>query len=297
MHNKNMLARLEVLPPLLAVAIATRCGRRVQSIASRYFGQTEIARGSEHSKAIENALACAESLACGRSVKRESVNELVSAAQLAARAAKDASSGASAAAAAAAAALSADVAASGAHTAAATSIAEAEHAAHAQYGSEDAIRDRVNRAAAAGAKLASEAGRGYAAAGVAGVHAGIAEEAARRDAAEAVAEASRALETDMKIAVALAERGATTVNPMPDGPFGEYWPRESNEELEDADDAILEVEFEIPAGTSESEIIDAIREISLGADDLHRAIGGQGIVVDGIEISRNARVPEVNPHG
>lgn len=58
----------------------------------------------------------------------------------------------------------------------------------------------------------------------------------------------------------------------------------------------LEIEVQVPDSASDKETLELVRELADMADDVHRAYGGQGLRVVGLEITDEARIPqEVTP--
>ena len=53
----------------------------------------------------------------------------------------------------------------------------------------------------------------------------------------------------------------------------------------------LELSIEVPENVSEEELRDIIRQAALHADSVHRANGGKGLKLDGVEVFEESRVP------
>ena len=74
-------------------------------------------------------------------------------------------------------------------------------------------------------------------------------------------------------------------------------PIRSRKPPEPCGDAELVVEIEVPTDVTDEELIRAVGELADRADGWHRALGGDGLKIERLEIGTEARVPEGAPHG
>lgn len=124
-------------------------------------------------------------------------------------------------------------------------------------------------------------------------------DAARAARATAASAAANAIRRDYELLNALAEReGWTDDSPVdvallgplwPDGE-PEGWPEEAKEER--AGDSVLAITLELPEDADDDAIEAAVLEMVDRIDDMHRAEGGRGVLVDAIEIPRHAGIPK-----
>ena len=71
------------------------------------------------------------------------------------------------------------------------------------------------------------------------------------------------------------------------GPLGPMWPQVSpSEEVALCEAKTLTLEIEVAAGVTNEELIRRLRELSIKADDYHRALGGGGLKVDDLRIEQ-----------
>lgn len=104
---------------------------------------------------------------------------------------------------------------------------------------------------------------------------------------------------DYDLLVAAAEREGWDDNtPVPPEFFGplwpdgepEGWPEEGKETP--SGDAAIELTIEVPDDASPEDIERIVRELTDRVDDVHRAEGGRGVVIDAIEVSLSVGTPE-----
>ena len=104
---------------------------------------------------------------------------------------------------------------------------------------------------------------------------------------------------DYELLKAMAEReGWTDESPVdvallgPLWPEGEPegWPEDAKEER--AGDSVLAITLELPEDADDDAIETAVLELVDRIDDMHRAEGGRGVLVDAIEIPRHAGIPK-----
>jgi hypothetical protein len=80
--------------------------------------------------------------------------------------------------------------------------------------------------------------------------------------------------------------------------FGPMWPEGVPEGWPEggadvpSGDAVIEVSIEVPNDADDATIEAMVLEMTDRLDDMHRAEGGRGIVIDAVEIPRAAGVPQ-----
>ncbi|MCW5777789.1 MAG: hypothetical protein KIS87_15240, partial [Phycisphaeraceae bacterium] len=247
---------LATLPRWARVAFAARCARRVQPLFKHFWP----AAPEEQVRGIDTAITLSE---------RSAAHAHADANADAAANAADFAAGAANAANAANAAASAYAAAASAYAAAASAAdaANAINAANAAY------------AAANAAKCAFVDATDLEAV------------ATTSDADDNTAAARAAMRRDFELlkAAAKAERW-TDDTPVPPEFFGplwpdgepEGWPESAREER--AGGTLLEITIEVPDDADDDAIEAAVKELAARVDDMHRAEGGRGIVIDAVEL-------------
>jgi hypothetical protein len=272
--GESIYHELETLPLRAIVAFASRCARRVQPLTRSL---PKSGRG-----AVEQAIATSEAVSNGRPFTSSAT--AAATARTAATAVRVAFGNSSSA-------DAADIAAAAAEAAEIVSDefdpfgTAAEAATKAAFATEDAARFAFGNSSAARAASAASAGA-----------------------------TSAALLADLNrlLAMNLGKPGSLgqPIDPSESGPLGKLWPdgepdwyrNPPTESIEvkstpkPTGDSELVIEIEVPEDASDEEILALAGKLVLEADDLHRTLGGHGLMVDRLEVYEGVLEPTGVPH-